>query len=814
MDIAIPRHSRLFRRAVKCIAAIVGLCALVALAAIAALVLSKPALDGTQYVSGLQANVDIARDAQGVPTVAGATREDVAYATGFIHAQDRFFQMDLLRRSAAGTLAALIGPAALRIDRDRRIYGFDRLASQALANLPAADRQILERYSAGVNAGLAALPVRPFEYLALRTTPLAWRPQDSLLVIWSMYFELQEVQLHRAFARGWLREHTEADALRILLPECSEWDAPLDTAAMNCDVPAIRGAGPTWLGGSSSQTVARMPFGTDVGSNNWALSGKRTASGSAIVANDMHLSLRLPNIWYRAVLLYSSPSGTPHRTVGVTLPGTPAVVAGSNGTVAWGLTNSYGDYLDLVELHSDAQHPSSYRTARGWTPFRFQDEVLHVNGAQDEAMRIAQTTFGPVWNVGAKRYAVRWVAGNIGAANFNLLHMEDVKDVFAALSVGQSAGIPAQNLVAGDTTGNIGWTIAGAMPLRHVTWADTFPYGSDEGTKGWDALLPASDHPSILNPPSGQLWSANSRQLAGTPYDSIGDGGADLGARARQIRDDLAVHHTIDETLAYTPSLDDRALFMSAWRDRALRALDSQALAGHPQRDEFKRLLLERWNGCACVDSVAYRLSRAYLYSLYGELFGEVDRDMRKLDPYAGFAIATPRWPVVVAHLVEQQPPRWLPKTRKSWHEVELAAIDDAIATLTKHSAALKDATWGQRNMAHIAHPLVAGIPLLSRWLAAPADPLPGDGNMPRVAGPAFGQSERMVVSPGHEDRGIFNMPGGESGHPLSPYFLAGHETWVRGQTAPLLPGPRAHLLVLAPAQPESARPANTVDKP
>ncbi len=792
---------------IKCVVSIVALCILVVAAGVAALALSLPALDGTKPVTGLHASVEIARDAQGVPTLSGATRADLAYATGFVHAQERFFQMDLLRRSAAGTLAALLGPTPLQVDRERRIYEFNRLARKSYSTLPAADKTILDRYASGVNAGLAALRLRPFEYLVLRTNPAPWRPEDSLLVVWSMYFELQSGELHHDFARGWLREHTDGAALKTLLPECSQWDAPLDSASVTCDEQTVRGTAPDWLGGSPSQSVAQVPFGTQIGSNNWAIAGWRSATGSAIVANDMHLNLRLPNIWYRAVLEYPSPSGTPRRVVGVTLPGAPVVVAGSNGVVAWGFTNSYGDYLDLVQLELDPRQPDRYRTPSGWAPLRFHDELLQVNGGAAQKLRVGESSLGPIWHVGDQHYAVRWIAQNEGAVNLGLLHMEAATDVQVALSVGQSAGIPAQNLVVGDAAGNIGWTIAGAMPKRHVDWSDTFPYSSAAGGKGWDSLLAARDHPSIVNPASGQLWTANARQLAGADYAAIGDGGADLGARGRQIRDDLAAKHVMNEADAYAPSLDDRALFMALWRDRALQVLDDRAVAGDPRRAEFKRLLLERWNGCACVDSVAYRLSRAFLYGLYGEMFGEADRQMHALDPYASFALATPRWPAVLAHLVDQHPPHWLPKNRTTWRELELAAVDDAISKLTVHSVALKDATWGQRNTARIAHPFVTGMPFLARWLSVPRDPLPGDGNMPRVAAPSFGQSERMVVSPGHEDGGIFNMPGGQSGHPLSAYFLSGHEASVRGEKTPLLPGPPAHVLrlIAAPTNPPAA---------
>jgi penicillin amidase len=803
MEIALPKRHNAWRWLTRCIALIVTACILALLAAVAAIALSMPVLDGTRVEPRLQSRVSVARDAQGVPTLAGGTRADLAYATGFVHAQERFFQMDLLRRSAAGTLAALIGPAALPLDRAHRIYRFDSVAGKALTALSPADKTILEHYAAGVNAGLAALSVRPFEYLALGTKPLAWRPQDSLLVVWAMYFDLQESQRHYKFARAWLRAHTDAQALAVLLPGCSEWDAPLDAPSVACDAPPIGKLAPNWLGGPSPQTLGQVSFGTEIGSNNWALAGTRTATGSAIVSNDMHLNLRLPNIWYRVVFEYPEAAGAMRRIVGVTLPGTPAAVAGSNGAVAWGFTNGYGNDLDLVELQSDPRHPNAYRTAGGWAPIEFENEILEVKGGPAETLRVAETALGPVWEVGGKRYAVKWVANDPGAVDVSLLRMEAVESVAEALATGAAAGIPAQNLIAGDAAGNIGWTIAGAMPNRHSRWNDTLPYPSDARGLGFDGLLPAREHPSIVNPPSGQLWSANARQLAGGGYDLIGDGGADLGARARQIRDDLAARRTFDERDAYAPSLDDRALFLAPWRRRALRVLDEQALAGHPQRAEFKRLLLHDEEGCACIDSVGYRLTRGFLHNLYGALFGAADVQMRKLDPNASMAQATPRWPVVVARLVDEEPPGWLPKGQDSWRAVKLAAVDRTIAQLTAQSVPLAGATWGRRNTSHVEHPMASAMPVLSRWLAAPADPLPGDGNMPRVAAPAFGQSERMVVSPSHEDHGIFNMPGGQSGHPFSAYFLAGHEDWVHGRPAPLLPGPQQHLLILVPAASE-----------
>jgi penicillin amidase len=250
-----------------------------------------------------------------------------------------------------------------------------------------------------------------------------------------------------------------------------------------------------------------------------------------------------------------------------------------------------------------------------------------------------------------------------------------------------------------------------------------------------------------------------------------------------------------DVPAAFQASLDDRAPFIARWRERALAALDAGAVAGHPQRAEFRRLLEHSWDGRASTASVGYRLARQFMWSLHDLLFGGVDAELAKLDPKAGIVVATSRWPVVIARLLDERPAAWLPSGYASWQALQLAAIDRAIADLTADGTPLAQATWGQRNTAAIAHPFTIAVPALRRWLSAPPDQLPGDANLPRVAGPKFGQSERLTVAPGREDEGLFDMPGGQSGHPLSPYFLKGHADWVQGRPSPLLPGATVHTL-------------------
>lgn len=762
---------------------------------------SLPQLDGQVSSIGLAASVTVTRDNQGVPTISGTNRFDVAYATGFVHGQDRFFQMDLLRRVAAGELAALVGTAALDIDQAHRFHRFRARAEQALAALPTADRQLLARYTAGVNAGLAGLTVRPFEYGLLNTAPQPWHMSDSLLVVWAMYFDLQGNLESREFARGWIRDHSTAQQLAFLLPESTAWDAPLDAPSISNSPTTMPDTAPDFLINVVGKPFdeAMNDYAAAVGSNNWALSGSRSVHGGAIVANDMHLGIRLPHIWYRALLTFPDAQGKPQSIVGVTLPGAPLVVVGSNGHVAWGFTNSYGDYLDLVELKRDPHQADQVTIANQPETLRTYVEQIDVKGKPPVMLKVQESSLGPIRDVDGRSYAVHWIAHEPGAVNLKLAGLESVADLAAAQQIANEAGLPAQNMVAADAAGHIGWTIAGPLPNRLADHSATFPYADNPQT-GWRGLRAPSDYPRVLNPTNGQLWTANNRQLAGDDYRKLGDGGADPAARARQIRDDLSALGKTDEQGAYRIGLDDRAVFVSPWRDRALKVLDTTALADHPDRAAFRRLLAENWSGHASVDSVGYRLARDFEHALYDILFGGLDASLEKLAPDASYRRANPRWASVIARLLDEQPRGWLPKRYADWRAVQLAAIDQVIVAATANGDTLASTTWGRRNTATISHPFSRQLPPpFKDWLSAPADRLAGDENMPRFAGPNFGQSERMVVSPGKEAQGIFNMPGGQSGHPLSPYFLAGHAAWVTGESTPLMPGKAEHSLRFVP---------------
>lgn len=760
-------------------------------------------LDGSVTVADFTASVKVERDARGVPLISGADRHDIAYATGFVHAQERYFQMDLLRRVGAGELSELFGAKALNTDRKHRLHRFRARAEGTLAAMKPQQRVLLDRYVSGVNAGLRALGSAPFEYGLIGVAPRPWQAADSLLVVCAMYFDLQGNLLGRELARGWVRDHSSAAQRAFLLPEASSWDAALDGDhdAAGSPIPA---SAPAWWGRAPAALplpTAAADFTDSVGSNNWAISGARSQHGGAIVADDMHLGLSLPNIWYRLALQFPDAQGQQRRVTGVTLPGAlPTVVVGSNGRVAWGYTNSYGDYLDLIELGRDNSRPGQVQTPSGWeTPAAHRETIL-VKGGRAETLAVRDTSLGPVREQGGKAYAVRWLAHHPGALNLRPQQMELAATLDQALAIANTLGIPAQNFVGGDAQGNIGWTIAGQLPARAAAGPDvTFPLPLNGAAASFPGPAAPEQYPRMVNPAGGQLSTANSRQLLGPGAAMIGDGGFDIGARHRQVKEGLqALGPKVSVASAYSIALDDRALFIAPWRQRALEVLDAQALRGHPQRALFRDLLHSSWSGRASIDAVGYRLARHFMWSLHERFYGYANGQLVNLDDKATMALASSRWPAVLARLIDEQPAAWLPPGAADWRAVQLAAIDSVIHDLTKDGAALTQATWGARNKAAIAHPIAAAVPLLRPWLAAPADPLPGDANMPRVASPRHGQSQRMTVIPGREEEGIYNMPGGQSGHPLSPFFLDGHAGWVAGAPTPFLPGPPVYTLTFS----------------
>ena len=762
---------------------------------------SLPVLEGEVPVAGLSADVVIERDAIGVPTIRGESRIDVARGLGFVHAQERFFQMDLLRRKGAGELSELFGAATLEADRAARTHRFRALAQRVAQNLPPDDRRIQRAYTEGVNAGLAALGRSPFEYQLLRLEPEPWLDEDTTLVLFAMYFELNDEVGNRESARGLLEDLLDPELAEFLVPTGTSWDAPLDGGTMA--VPPMP-APPAASTEMPAAAAAGFPIEDDssmsmVGSNNWAVAGSRTADGRAIIADDMHLGLSLPNTWYRTSMEWPADDGRgrPNRIIGVTLAGTPSMVTGSNTRVAWGFTNSYGDWTDLVILEMDGER---YLTPDGPRSFEVFNEEIVIRGAEPSIHEVRWTIWGPVIDKDyrGRPRVLRWIAHDIEGSNLGLLGLEEVSTIDEAVEAANRTGIPPQNFVVVDHTGRIGWTIIGSIPNRQgftgrvpTSWAD--------GSRSWDGWLSPEDYPRILDPENGILWTANNRQVSGEMLELLGDGGFALGARARQIRDDLLILSAADEEDMLAVQLDDRALFLERWRRLALEVLTDDAVADHPSRRMFRELVETTWTGQASVDSQGFRLVRAFRIETYELVYGRLLAPLPQADDRFNLGPFV-QWEDSLWRMVTERPAHLLGPDHANWEQTLLAAVDSAMDYFSTEIGTDPELwTWGKRNTLRIQHPISLAVPQLSGWLDMASVGLPGDSNMPRVQSPAFGASERFAVSPGHEDEGYFHMPGGQSGHPMSPHYRAGHEAWLKGRPTPFLPGETEFVLTLVP---------------
>ncbi|WP_394220673.1 penicillin acylase family protein [Alteromonas gracilis] len=747
--------------------------------------LSLPTLEGNSASYHVTAPTDLSRDGLGQAVIKANDIFDAAYALGFAHAQDRFFQMDLQRRAASGSLSQWVGEKALEVDKKARFHQFEKRAKAAFENLPSRQQELLVRYAHGVNDALSEYTLPPFEYLAAGVAIKQWLPTDSILVIYSMYLDLQATQVELDLAREALLSTFGSDIYGFIT-QPSNYQAALDASEiplLDAPIPAypasLRSPNATPILHSPTKAppestdeetaIARAQYnGTelpDIGSNNWAVTGKHTVSGAGLLANDMHLSLRVPIIWYRAQLNYQE-SGSNVQMTGVTLPGLPGIVVGTNGHIAWGFTNANLDNVDWVELTETT------------TTKTVTEKIALPEGEHDFTFEVSQ--FGPVRELNGKRYALNWVAHHPFSANLNIVNFGTAKNVEAAIKIGKRLAIPTQNLVVVDENGNAAWLPGGAVLARQQASFTAVKERDVESTP-----TRAEDLPQVVNPAMGRIWTANARVISAEDFKQWGDGGYALGARGQQIRDRLFEKDTFNETDFYAIQLDNHAQFLIPWQHLLYGLLTLQDV-------EFKPDLtyLNTWNECACEDSVGYTLVKYFrqevVQTLFGSLLLNLDEQgvnsrtlLRGIEP-------------AVWQLIHSQPKSWLPTDTESFDELLVDAYRRAKhKLLDKYSpveANMDTLAWGKVNTLSVKHPFASQIPFVGNMLNMQQVEGFGDTYMPAVQSTGFGASQRLFVSPGHLEDAILTLPGGQSGHPLSEFFTAGFNDYATHAATPLLP--------------------------
>jgi len=728
-----------------------------------------PDLDRDAEVQGLASPVEVWRDSIGVPHLWAKTEEDLYFAQGYVHAQDRLWQMEMLRRVAEGRLSELFGDRTVDADRFLRTIGLWRAAGAAEAELSPDERRRIEAYVAGVNAWIDGSRTLPPEFVVLRIRPEPWTVRHTLALEKIMAWDLSPYGTGLELARA--VRHLGEERARHLAPEYPSWGT---TIVEDPPVPpAIPAAAAAWL---ERFSVARA-------SNAWVIGGEHTRSGKPILANDMHLALEVPGIWYLMVLHAEDADGRALDVVGMTLPGAPGVIAGHNRAIAWGFTNAYVDDVDFFIERIDPADPGRYLTPGGSEPFTVIRDTIRVRGGEPVEHVVRLTRNGPILNdvesrAGDELIAMRWVAhdrtgGWDAIRGFNLATVWD--DFVAAV---RAFAVPHQNVVYADTAGRIGYWMGGTVPLRGS--ADLSRLGRPDGPKppplapvpgwtgewDWVGALPFERHPHLVDPPRGYIVTANNRQALG--------GVAGLVAsqwmapfRAERITELIRTGGPFDMEAVHRQQLDVRDAMAARYVDRAIEAAEAGGL-------DDAAALLRGWDLRATPDSHAAalfyvwfdRLRRSLAESLWGDGGGWLPSD-------------------AVRGVLERRAIPWVDDGGGQEY------VARAVAAMRTAAAFVEGKRWGELHQVELRHPLgeVAVLDRVFRLNIGSA-PLAGSDqtvNMAHATGgwPArvvAGVSQRHVVDMADVDGGGgFILPAGQSGVPGSPHYKDQFERWRTG---------------------------------
>jgi penicillin amidase len=754
-----------------------------------------PKHEGRIELPGLEGPVQVRRDRWGVPHIEAADRRDLYLAQGFCHGQDRLWQMDFYRRVVEGRVSEMAGREGLPLDRLMRTLGIRRVALAEEAALEPELRGLLERFCEGVNAAAAAAPAPPFEMQLLRLRWEPWRPVDILSLGKLLAFGL---------STNWERELLRADMLRELGPELT---ARLDPA-YPADNPIVNQE--LWSGDGMAiveqiDAVRRsMGLATEAsGSNNWAVSGSRTASGAPLIAGDPHLPPSMPGIWYEASLRLGE------RFVrGASMPGMPGIYMGQNNDVCWTFTNVMADVQDLFVERVEGER---YLFEEEWRPLEVVREEIAVKGREEpEVLEVRLTHHGPIVNEAlgadaAEPLALSWQTlsePTAFAGMFELLDIASGPDLVAKLAGHTS---PASNLVWADRHGSIGYKLIGRLPRRPGGCPD-LPKPGWSGEFEWDGTVPYEELPEVTDPESGFLVTANNRIVGDEYPHHITSEWLD-GFRAKRI----------EQLIAETGEHDIESFEAMQSDNLSLPGLEAaRRLCRLQPRGQRERAAIERlraWDGRLDAETIAGTIYQAFLLRLAREVaraaIGDRDLCERWLDRADnGFTphVTSPwRWHSHLMALWEEADEELI---GRPWDELALEALAGALDDLSDRFGPDQQAwRWGRVHEMEFPHPLGAANPLLHRLLnrslraggaQETVSQIAYDPNDPYKA--VWAPSWRMVADPTDPDRSRWQMFTGQSGHPASPHYDDLQPDWLDGRTQLMCgEGPWAELELAPP---------------
>lgn len=758
----------------------------------------QPDLDGTLRLDGLSAPVTITRDRLGVPHIAAANVHDLYLAQGFAEAQDRLWQMDVLRRLGEGRLAEVFGPAALDADRKTRELGLPHAIEQEAAHMQPQDAALLEAFSAGVNDYVRLHHWRlPLEFWLLRYRPEPWQPRDSLALAANMYQVLSSNYLDKII-RETFAAKLGPDLTSQVFPERSPWDVPPGAAP---PAPARRGGGAPVSALPVFSAPAQPIPAPRGGSNDWVLSGARSLNGAPILANDPHLQFQIPGLWWTVEL--STPQW---QAAGVAIIGVPGIIIGHNNDLAWGVTNTRADVQDLYRVQLDGK--GNVRTAAGWRPLGHWHERIAVRGAKQPVdLDVQVAPQGPiVAHDAGGALALRWTLYAPGALQsvHVFLELEQAKDwnEFEA-ALAQFPG-PTQNFVYADRAGHIAYQCAGWIPVRHGS-DGSVPLPGANAAYDWAGWIPFAQLPRVVDPPSGMLATANSR-IAPDNYPFIISTDWDAPNRTRRIyqrlgelsRWNASSMGRVQQDVVSEQDRDFAQALVAAGRARAANGLSVSTRRALGMLVGFRGAMGET----SLAPTLAYFTRAEFLRRVLAAKLGDAMARQYAWD----------QAPVFEQWLLSKHPAQWLPAQYAApngggWDALLVDSLEAVAERYTLDPAQLR---WGRFETLAINHPLFSHIPLLKR--IADLGPVAINGSPLTVKQARnlelgdisdLGPSMRFVADLGDWDRSTLTLVAGESGLVFQSHYRDQWRPYLRGEALPLWFSPaavaqhKAHELVL-----------------
>ena len=771
-----------------------------------------PQLDGRLQVPGLSAAVTVTRDSHGVPTIEAATLDDLFFAQGYVTAQDRLWQMDIMRRFGSGELSEILGEDTLSLDREQRILGLRAAATKSLGMANPRDRAFFEAYARGVNAFIGSHGSKlPIEFRVLHYVPKPWLVEDSLVIGNQMVKDLNYQSFFEALSREKILAKLGPDLTADLYINRSWHDRPPTVMREDLSQPDSNAGDSDDEDDSDDDSpdnsVTQRTFPTPEpegmpvnGSNDWVISGAHTVTGKPLLSNDMHLGHNMPNLWYEAHLHAGSLD-----VAGVTLPGVPYVIVGHNQRVAWGFTNVGPTVTDVYIENFNPQ--GAYQTPGGWVQPDHRAETIHVKGKPDVTVDVRITRHGPIITElvpGETRpLALRWTLyDGLHTSLFDVNSAQNWDEFCRAFS---QFDAPGQNVVYADVDGNIGYHTTGKVPIR-AAGDGSLPVSGSDNAHEWTSYIPFEKLPSIYNPPSGIIATANGRI---TPDNYPHSVSMEWEAPWRTAR----IYHVLEsgrqfsaaDMLSLQTDVQSEAELFAA--ERFVYAVDH---ASKPSaRVKQAADLLRSWDGRMLASSAAPTIAETSM------------RELRRLllEPKLGSARAgdakedgsltwkTYAWEmrsVWLENILLHRPKRWLPEKYPNYDELLTSAVDAAVNS-PEAPRDLASWRWGTFNAVEIQHPILGRIPVIRHWSGPGVQEQSGSGYTVKAVSRAHGPSERFTANLADLDQSTLNTVTGQGGNFLSPYYMDQWKAWYEGTTftlpfsAKAVAAAKAHRLVLEP---------------